>query len=425
MRTPTRHVRSVVTGLVVAVSSALLPAVLRAQGAGVFVSSASGPGNLMSWPEANMVGTPSDVLDAGDRVCRYVAGQAGVANASKYRAWLSTSTTDAYCHAYGFTGKASGNCGGEPPIAFVLAPGPWHRLDGMPWALGLADLVGGQVLAPVVGDEHDIAGYRYVWTGTRPDGTVTSDTSDNCGDWTKTDSVSTGWYGLPFRSTGSGWTKIDFQTCDNGAHLLCYDATPVPGVLPTWERPGSLVFETSLSGPGNLASWPGAGGLFAVLAADHVCQLLAAQASLARPDTFVAWLGDDLHASAVSRMTSPGPFKRVDGMEVAKSRADLLDGTLETSINVTEQGQYRDAEEVLTGTDPFGTTNADDCNEWESASASEFGVVGFNCDADGPWTYASPGNCSASAHLYCFSNLVIDFYDSFEKGLGKWTAHSP
>ena len=42
--------------------------------------------------------------------------QVALPNAGTYRAWLSTSTTDAWCHVQGLSGKKSNNCGvANPP----------------------------------------------------------------------------------------------------------------------------------------------------------------------------------------------------------------------------------------------------------------------------------------------------------------------
>src|SRR5688572_20449691 len=59
-----------------------------------FVTSVSGTGDLGSWPEAGS----ATGLAAGNAICRARATAAGLPNANTYRAWLSTASTDAYCH---------------------------------------------------------------------------------------------------------------------------------------------------------------------------------------------------------------------------------------------------------------------------------------------------------------------------------------
>ena len=91
-----------------------------------FVTSASGTGNLSTWPGA----TGATALERADSICRLLAQTASPAplpNAATYRAWLSTSTTDAFCHVQGASGKKSTDCGG----AALPGGGPRYRVDGV------------------------------------------------------------------------------------------------------------------------------------------------------------------------------------------------------------------------------------------------------------------------------------------------------
>jgi hypothetical protein len=89
------------------------------------------------------------------------------------------------------------------------------------------------------------------------------------------------------------------------------------------------VFVTSVSGTGNLHSWPDAGGQSGVAAGDAICQARAAAGGLSNPGLYVAWLSDGttdaychLHnltgtkAANCGQGTLPaaaGPWLRTDG----------------------------------------------------------------------------------------------------------------
>ena len=110
--------RSLTAALAAAVLLAVPAAAVKRR---AFVTSVSGTGNLNSWPDAGGL----FALAAGDAICRARATAAGLPNANTYRAWLSTATTDAYCHVQGRTGEKATGCSGSPQPS-----GPWYRVDG-------------------------------------------------------------------------------------------------------------------------------------------------------------------------------------------------------------------------------------------------------------------------------------------------------
>ncbi|MEO8277350.1 MAG: hypothetical protein ABI639_14140, partial [Thermoanaerobaculia bacterium] len=95
--------------LLAVTASALALAPAQATQRRAFITSVTGTGNLASWAGA----TGATVLDKADSVCRARAAAAlptPLPNAGTYRAWLSTSTTDAYCHVQGASGTRFGGC---------------------------------------------------------------------------------------------------------------------------------------------------------------------------------------------------------------------------------------------------------------------------------------------------------------------------
>lgn len=113
-----------------AIAAVLIAAPVAALQRRAFVTSVSGAGNLNTWPDSGGL----FALAAGDAICRARATAAGL---HTYRAWLSTASTDAYCHVQGRTGKKAKGCSGAP-----LPSGPWYRVDGTPYTANLGGLTG-------------------------------------------------------------------------------------------------------------------------------------------------------------------------------------------------------------------------------------------------------------------------------------------
>jgi hypothetical protein len=69
----------------------------------------------------------------------------------------------------------------------------------------------------------------------------------------------------------------------------------VLSLAPTTAQAQKVAFMTSVTGPGDLSSWPDAlaVGAVGVDAGDAVCQARALAAGLANPQDFVAWLSDN------------------------------------------------------------------------------------------------------------------------------------
>ncbi len=92
----------------------------------VFATSVQGTGDLSTWPEA----TGATAFARADAICRaraVTATPTPLPNAATYRAWISTSTTDAYCHVQGLSGKKDTGCGGGTPSG----GGPWYLANGI------------------------------------------------------------------------------------------------------------------------------------------------------------------------------------------------------------------------------------------------------------------------------------------------------
>jgi hypothetical protein len=388
-----------------------------------FVTSVAGNGKLASWPDSGGFAG----VAAGDAVCRARAAAAGLPNAGAYRAWLSTASTDAYCHVQGRTGKKADGCSGSPQPA-----GPWFDVGGNGNLTGtLAELTSSdpRIFRPVLWNEFGNPlgeGDRY-WTGTVSNGAASS---ENCSSWVVDASDRDGVAATPV-ATAIYWTSNAFQACNLQRRLLCLEPGASEPPAPVGWTPSILVFTTSARGPGDLGSWPEASGT-GLAAGDAICRNLAAAAHLPAPHAFVAWLSDST-TDARDRLTIANvPYRRVDHYRIAAHRADLLDGTTGNSLNVDERGGYL-GESVFelfdwTGTGADGLGTADTCDDWTAGSGpdeGQFGVLGMSQSAR--WTNTGASTCGSNNSLYCFSTVVTIFWDGFDRtqDLSRWSQAVP
>ena len=112
------------------------------------------------------------------------------------------------------------------------------------------------------------------------------------------------------------------------------------------------------------------GNLGGLAGADAKCQALADAAEVYNPrliGTFKAWLSDSTAGPATRFTHSPFPYVLVNGTQVADNWADLTDGSLDSPINVTEQGDTVPTgypARVWTGTGTNGTASSSNCGNW-------------------------------------------------------------
>lgn len=272
--------------------------------------------------------------------------------------------------------------------------------DGTPFALSLDNLVkNSQVFAPVNCNENaneipDTFPGNYYYTGTYADGTAAS---TNCANWTSNDGSNfSGVYGS---KTGASahWTEAGGISCNASLRLLCFQ-TGTGGPLPSLTVPAGAkrVFVTSTTHTGNLGGLSGA---------DTVCQLRATEASLPNASNYKAWLStSSFHAK--DRLTSNGPWYRLDNVKIADSKTDLTDGKIFTAISQTQTGAYINSAyfEVWTGTTTDGQVGLNNCNDWFTDDSYYSGLVGYGNESGSMWTSATFRVCNNSRALYCFED---------------------
>jgi hypothetical protein len=364
----------------------------------VFVTSVKGNGNLNSWPDAG----GKTGLEAADAICQARADTAGLKGT--FVAWLSDYTDDAYCRIHNLKGKKSNNCG-QTSLPIVI--GPWIRTDGFPFGESIEQILqpNAKIYAPIRYDEFgNVIASRQYFTATLSGGTLDPSREFPCANWTSTSVSGRGLNAVIYgdsNRTGYSWgSAFGIAECSSNQSLLCFE-TGDTSTLPNYTSMGKKVFLTSVKGNGNLSSWPDAGGKTGLTAGDTICQSRATTAGLT--GNFKAWLSDST-TNAVDRITSDGPWVRLDGVKVADNKADLIDGMIFTSINVTDAGEYEASDlGVYTGTDYNGVKTFDTCNDWSSYSVNA--NIGVADSADSNWTDRDGVlPCTASLKLYCFED---------------------
>ncbi len=376
------------------------------QTATMFVSSIKGPGDLSQWDDSG----DAAGIDAGDNICNQLASNAGLEG--EYRAWLSTSFVDAYCHLLDLNGFRVNSCDvGEESLPSV--PGPWIRPDKKPLAENLAGLIqNGIVYQTGMVDENAsvIPDITQVWTGTETNGTGISwdlNNTTKCDDWNTSSDDSSAWVGSTNRTLGN-WTAFSSSTCGSERRLFCFQINQ-DGPLPDVKSKGKGAFVTSMQGNGNFSSWVPRTGLHGLEAADAVCKDSAARARLDNFEKYKAWISTN-EINAIDRLKSNGPWVRVDGTLLAKDKQQLLsESLLNTPLSVSEQGDYIwDA--VWTGTLARNGSVVEfaNCQDWTSDSTEDIGVFGLSITLDEFWTtvdyYPSSGCNRDNNHLYCFED---------------------
>ena len=189
---------------------------------------------------------------------------------------------------------------------------------------------------------------------------------------------------------GDGKVQAGVEDCDDGNdndNDVCPDACKFV----------KRVFVSSVEYDGDLGD---------VAGADAKCATLANKANL--PGTFLAWVSaqNPNTAPAMRFMKAMIPYVKANGEKVADDWTDLIDGSLDTPINVYEDGKNASGEQqVWTNVAANGTEDPDDiydCGDWKDDGI--FGSIGNWQKADGGWTNldANIHSCGDSRRLYCF-----------------------
>lgn len=395
-----------------------LALVLAAEGASrlAFTTSVLGNGNLGSWADAGgQIG-----LLAADQICQARASAANLPDAEQFVAWLSDRNDDAYCRLLDMKGKRADNCGlsGLLPNA-----GPWERTDGTPFAQSLTHLVKGRVLSPLLYSEFGlpISSPFESFTATTVAGTLNAEFGPfpDCQMWSSSMPDPVGAFAPVGMSSGTtaSWTDSGGAvSCDASRRLMCMQK----GRAEMWpdrgsgSRPEAFITEANVAG--NFGSIAGA---------DAICVNAARAARLWEPESFRALVASTTEGvSVASRIQYDGPWFRIDGMLLANSKADLISGEVQTSLNVTELGNYVGYAIALTGANRDGTPSSINCNDWTAASSFGKGSLAnlafWASSSSRNWLAVTESSCQADEpegwprKLYCVSDATGLMHSGFD-----------
>ncbi len=174
----------------------VLPTLETIPGKTVFVTSASGTGDLSSWEDAG----GASGIEAGNNICRTLAKAAELDNAEKFKVWLSVA--------------------GDGALGRLQYEGAWVRPDGVLFS-ARGSLFNFSTITQT--EKGDYIADR-VWTGTLISGDCPScTTSDNCDGWTSDDASQSAITGYN-ANTASFWTNIESPlSCDRNYRLYCFE----------------------------------------------------------------------------------------------------------------------------------------------------------------------------------------------------------
>jgi hypothetical protein len=310
-----------------------------------------------------------------DAECAILAAAANLPNAT-YKAWLSTSTTNAAAKL----GTARG---------FV-------RPDGQPFADQVSDIAAGNILNPLILDEsgNNLA-HQIVWTGTADAGIASAFA---CGDWLIGTGVSFGELGKSTGGAGAWSDDAGETSCNAFAHLYCFGTSQVNALTVT-PTPGRIAFVSK----GSFATSQ------AVSGADSLCQNEASAAGLANPTTFLALLSTSTAPAAsrfdVSAMSAP--YVRPDGIEIADAPTIAAGSTLDSGIWQHADGSYvtEFAAATWTGSaapNVVGTLPAT-CQDWMTTNGADTGSEGVSNVTDTWWNSSMSTSCAEPLSVYCLA----------------------
>lgn len=302
-------------------------------------------------------------IGGADSICQARAAAAGLAGT--YRAWLTTSTTNAIDR---------------------LAPASgWIRPDGRPLANTRADIAAEKLFHPMRIDElgSDV-GASSAHTATTYNGTR-HPSSTTCNDYTTALAADT-LIGGATDSMGAMWTIWTFSNCAATSRLYCFGIDRAATVVPTAPASYRRAFTSEA------IFTPGGG----IAAADAICQNEASAAGLS--GTYRALLATTT-ASAASRFNSgPGtlPWGRPDGVLLAPTAAEVFTATLQSAPNTSANQNYAYGNYGIWGGATSATavgTAALTCTNWTVTTGSTGGggraggtsqVMRFSLDTGNP-----------------------------------------
>jgi hypothetical protein len=302
-------------------------------------------------------------LTVADAVCNSSAKTAGLPGT--YVAWLSTSTVNAVTRL----GTKRG----------------WVRVDGLPFADRVADILAGKIYYPIALAENGRETQFEVISGTRADGTV----GENCNDYMdRTQTMGALYANHP--ATTRNWTEGFDWDRSHQFSIYCFGVDNDKPLDPP-SATGRIAFVSrTMFTP-----------MMGLAGADALCTSDAMLGGL--PGQYLALMATPT-ASAASRFTAQDkPFVRPDGVQLTTSGAGILDGSAPlTTINVTAQKEYVWTDRVITGAQKtiVPGTMASTCNGWTASSGPFDTITPPSVMIEPDWFHADGWNANCGPDTY-------------------------
>jgi cysteine-rich repeat protein len=195
---------------------------------------------------------------------------------------------------------------------------------------------------------------------------------------------------------GDGFVNVGVEECDDGGMMA------LDGCSPNCMLEARLAFATSTLHDGNL------GGL---MGADTICNMRAQEAGL--PGTYMAWLSTNEGSPATRFVQSMVPYFTVTGIKIADNWTDLVDATLDASLQIDQWGapspigtnvcvvnNVQNNRTAFTGTGSNGLPNGGSCTNFTSNVGPV--TVGVTTSATFRWTNCAQLSCANTSAIYCF-----------------------
>ena len=206
----------------------------------------------------------------------------------------------------------------------------------------------------------------------------------------------------------AGGAQFIPEYCIPNNYHFSFTVGEPPPVLP------AFIFITSTIGDGSIGS---------IANADSACQTRAGAAGLDGTwHAIISGPGDpNINAAdGLAAVAENTPFFLLNGIQVANNKADLLDGSIQNPIFITEFGTpysniqghpglawtASDSAGLLAAMEPYANLS---CNGWTSSSSDGRAIAGIASKTDADWIDGIPENdgamhCDQNAALYCWSD---------------------
>lgn len=266
----------------------------------------------------------------------------------------------------------------------------WVRPDGKPFAVSVDALLAGEILYPPILDEAnvEVPPSTFVATNVGADGLGIE---NGC---SAADPNFTIPGGIAFGGTDL-WTSGEVGPCGGMHRIYCIGVGPSESVSPPAGMvKGHMIFVSAETSSGN----------FDFATPTPVCPTKTTRLRATSAES----IAEQLERLAGGQMAQP--ILRFDGVVVARSVTDFIEGAWKAPVNVTKPVNYLPGDlSVWTGAQTVTGHSAagDSCGDWHTSGA-DTGVVGVAGAGNTRLIHEERIACGTQAHAYCFQLSKVE-----------------